>query len=235
MSNNVNNSKQYEASQLNEQNKKELLRALFDSYKNRVLTGLGFTNPFETVMNDRLMSFKNISKKELEVNFFTSFFFIIIAYVMFLNSIKLNTSFFFLIAFFVGYFISNYRIFLLRNISPLRNKLEKIAFKKVMYDVYFETLTSVQLIYYVFVICIVALYFLLHNYCVVSTFNTIDLGILDGTSKLNLVPFNFYYFLDDILISCFSYLLGSYLYLFTDIFIEIKQIIKKSEKENNDN
>ena len=39
MSTQINNSKQYEANQLTRENKKELLRALFDSYKSRVAVG----------------------------------------------------------------------------------------------------------------------------------------------------------------------------------------------------
>lgn len=231
MSTQINNSKQYEASQLTKENKKELLRALFDSYKSRVVTGLGFSN-LETVMNDRLMSFKNITKKELEKCFLTSLFFLILGFIAYINLIELNIYFFFLIAFFSGYVISNLRTFLLKNISPIKDKLQNIAFKKVIYDVYFETITSVQLIYYIFVLCIVILFVLLHSFSSVETFYNVDVIILKLAYKLSLIPFNFYYFLNDILVSFFSYLLGSYLYLYIDVAIEIRKIMNRGNNDN---
>lgn len=231
MSTQVNNSKQYEANQLTKQNKKELLRALFDSYKSRVVTGLGFST-LETVMNDRLMSFKNITKKELEKCFLTTLFLLILGFIAYINMINLTISFFFLLAFFMGFIISNVRTFLLKNISPISNDMQKIAFKKVIYDVYFETITSVQLIYYVFIFFIVVLFVLLHYFTTVETFYYVDLIIYKLTYKLNLIPFNFYNFLNDILISFFAYLVGSYTYLYVYIRMEIKTLMNRGKNQN---
>ncbi len=226
MSTQVNNSKQYESNQLTKENKKELLRALFDSYKNRVATGLGFTS-LETVMNDRLMSFKNITKKELEKCFFSSIFSLIIGFIVYINTIAFNISLFFLIAFLIGFFISNIRTFLLKNISPISDDMQKIAFKKVMYDVYFETITSVQLVYYVFGFFTIILFVFLNYFTTIETFYSVDMLIFKLAHKFNLIVFNFYYFLNDILISFFFYLLGSYIYLFVYVRIEIKRLMKR--------
>lgn len=226
MSTQVNNSKQYESNQLTKENKKELLRALFDSYKNRVATGLGFTS-LETVMNDRLMSFKNITKKELEKCFFSSIFSLIIGFIIYINTIAFNISLFFLIAFLIGFFISNIRTFLLKNISPISDDMQKIAFKKVMYDVYFETITSVQLVYYVFGFFTIILFVFLNYFTTIETFYSVDMLIFKLAHKFNLIAFNFYYFLNDILISFFFYLLGSYIYLFVYVRIEIKRLMKR--------
>jgi intein/homing endonuclease len=231
MSTQINNSKQYEANQLTKENKKELLRALFDSYKSRVVSGLGFST-LETVMNDRLMSFKNITKKELEKCFFTTFFFLILGFIAFINMIELSIYFFFLLAFFTGFMVSNIRTFLLKNISPINDDMQKIAFKKVIYDVYFETITSVQLIYYVFIFFIVALFVLLHYFTTVETFYYVDLTIFKLAYKLNLISFNFYYFLNDILISFFVYLVGSYTYLYIYIRMEIKTLMNRGKNKN---
>ncbi len=226
MSTQVNNSKQYESNQLTKENKKELLRALFDSYKNRVATGLGFTS-LETVMNDRLMSFKNITKKELEKCFFTAIFSLIIGFVAYINMIAFSISFFFLLAFLIGFFISNIRTFLLKNISPINDDMQKIAFKKVLYDVYFETITSVQLIYYVFGFFTIILFVFLNYFTTIETFYSVDMLIFKLAYKFNLIAFNFYYFLNDILISFFLYLVGSYVYLFIYVRMEIKKLMKK--------
>lgn len=231
MSTQINNSKQYEANQLTRENKKELLRALFDSYKSRVASGLGFST-LETVMNDRLMSFKNITKKELEKCFLTTFFLLIAGFITYINLIDFSIYIFFLIAFFGGFFISNFRTFLLKNISPINNNMQKLAFKKVMYDVYFETITSVQLVYYVFIFFIIVLFILLNYFASVETFYYVDLTIFKLAHKLNLTAFNFYYFLNDILISSFAYLVGSYAYLYIYIRMEIKTLMNKGKKEN---
>jgi len=231
MSNTINNSKQYEAMQLNKENKKELLRALFESYKNRINTGIGFSS-METVMNDRLMSFKNITKKELEKCFFTTLFFLILGFIAFINMIDLSIYFFFLLAFFTGFMVSNIRTFLLKNISPINDDMQKIAFKKVIYDVYFETITSVQLIYYVFIFFIVVLFILLNYFASVETFYYVDLTILKLAHKLNLTAFNFYYFLNDILISFFAYLVGSYAYLYIYIRMEIRTLMNRGKNKN---
>jgi intein/homing endonuclease len=231
MSTQINNSKQYEANQLTRENKKELLRALFDSYKSRVETGLGFSS-LETVMNDRLMSFKNITKKELEKCFFTTLFLLILGFIAFINMVELNIYFFFLLAFLTGFTVSNIRAFLLKNISPINNDMQKIAFKKVIYDVYFETITSVQLIYYVFMFFIVVLFILLHYFTMVETFYYVDLIIFKLAYKLNLIPFDLYYFFNDILISFFVYLLGSYVYLYIYIRMEIKTLMNRGKNKN---
>ncbi len=232
MSTQVNNSKQYEANQLTKENKKELLRALFDSYKSRVVSRLGFST-LETVMNDRLMSFKNITKKELEKCFFTTLFLLIIGFVAYINLIDLNIYFFFLLAFFTGFIVSNIRTFLLKNISPINDDMQKIAFKKVIFDVYFETITSVQLIYYVFLFCIVVLFGLLHYFTNVQTFYYVDVTLFKLAYKLNLIPFNFYHFLNDILISFFAYILGSYMYLYIYIRMEIKKLMNRGNSDDN--
>lgn len=232
MSTQINNSKQYEANQLTKENKKELLRALFDSYKSRVVSGLGFST-LETVMNDRLMSFKNITKKELEKCFFTTLFLLVIGFVAYINLIDLNIYFFFLLAFFTGFVVSNIRTFLLKNISPINDDMQKIAFKKVIFDVYFETITSVQLIYYVFLFCIVVLFALLHYFTNVQTFYYVDVTLFKLAYKLNLIPFNFYHFLNDILISFFAYILGSYMYLYIYIRMEIKKLMNRGNSDDN--
>lgn len=231
MSTQINNSKQYEANQLTRENKKELLRALFDSYKSRVVTGLGFST-LETVMNDRLMSFKNLTKKELEKCFVTAIFLLIIGFIIYINIIDFSIFIFFLIAFLVGFFISNVRTFFLKNISPIKDDMQKIAFKKVMYDVYFETITSVQLIYYVFGFFTIVLIVLLNYFTTVETFYYVDLTIFKLAYKLNLTAFNFHHFLNDILISFFLYLLGSYLYLYIYVRMEIKKLMNRGNNDN---
>jgi hypothetical protein len=227
----INNNKQYEGTNLTEKNKKELLRALFDSYKNRLETRMGIGS-LETVMNDRLMSFKTLTKKELELNIPTAFFSLVIGFFLYINIIDININFFFLLAMILGFFISNFKIFLLKNISPIKNKIHEIAFKKVMYDVYFETFTSVHIVYYVYGLCLFFLYLGLNLFLDVQTFYYIDLGIFKIAMKFNLVAFNFFNFLNDILISFFLYLIGSYMYLYTYIFLEIKKIMKISEIKN---
>lgn len=231
MSNTINNSKQYEAMQLNKENKKELLRALFESYKNRINTGIGFSS-METVMNDRLMSFKNITKKEIENRFYTAFFLIFIGYLIYINIASLSINFFLLLAGINGFLFSMITIFLLKNISPLRTNTEKIAFKKVMYDVYFETITSAHLIYYVFLFILSILLIIFIFFTEPQLFYKIDLIILKLSYKLNIVPFLFSTLLKNLLIAFIAYILGSFLYLYIFIFRDIKKIIKKGNDDN---
>jgi hypothetical protein len=216
---------------MNKQNKRELLRALFDSYKSRIMAGLGFN--LETVMNDRLMSFKSITKKELEGCFSTSIFFIFIFYCLYINFIKMDIVFFFLLAFCLGFLTSNIRIFLLKSITPIQNKHHEIAFKKAMYDVYFETVTSAHIIYYVFAGVLLILIGSLFFFTTTETFYYADVAIHKIVKKFNLVFFTFRHFIIDFLSSILFFLLGSYSYIHTYIYQPIKKITKESLKNDN--
>lgn len=228
----INNGKQYETTNMNKSNKREMIRALFEAYKSRMTAESGFT--LETVMNDRLMAFKNITKKEIELCFFTMMFFILIAYMIFINTINLNSYFFFLVAGLFGYAISNFRIFMLKSITPLETKRHKIAFKKAIFDVYFETLTSPHIVYYMFGGVIAILIFLMINYTTIEMFYNVDVAILKVTQKFGFAFFNFQTFIIDLLSSILSYIVGSYLYLLLDIYLEIKSLIKKYKTEGFD-
>lgn len=227
----INDSKQLQQTEMNRQNKRELLRALFDSYKSRIMTGIGF-NTFETVMNDRLMAFKSITKKELEGCFFTSIFFMFILYSLYIYFIQMNIALFFLLAFCLGFLISNIRIFLLKSITPIQNKHHEVAFKKAMYDVYFETVTSAHIIYYVFIGVILILVSYLYFFTSIETFYYADMLIFKIAKKFNLIFFNFKNFIIDFLFSILFFLVGSYSYVFMYIRQPIKKIMKKGMNDN---
>lgn len=143
----------------------------------------------------------------------------------------MNIIFFFLLAFCFGFLTSNIRIFLLKSITPIQNKHHEIAFKKAIYDVYFETVTSAHIIYYVFASALLILIGFLFFLTSTETFFYADVIIHKIVKKFNLFFFTFRHFIIDFLSSILFFLLGSYSYIYVYIYQPIKKISKESFKK----
>jgi hypothetical protein len=134
---------------------------------------------FDTVIQDRIISVKNYLKRKKR-RFYTAltFFLIPVTYVasvygLFAN--PLNILIFGSFLFLISFARQAYSSFIIRgNISSTQD-FEKIGIKKAFYDIFFETITSVQLVYYYSII--IFCFFIAMAFLNLGIFNTVEFWI----------------------------------------------------------
>lgn len=146
----INNSSQYLGEDLTIKNERELVRAVLQAY---LIKSVGnITTDFETVILDRIMSWRVARKKKTSTQFGT-FFFISFFTILVLSSFSyienyITVSIIMLISLVLGVASAFYMFLYFVGIVPLKKVSEVKGFKNAISDLFFQTWSCVQIVYY---------------------------------------------------------------------------------------
>lgn len=131
---------------------------------------------FDTVIQDRIISAKSHLKKKKEKTFISltmlsiPLVFVASIHGWFADPINILIA---LGAIFVfSYLMQAYHAFIIRGNISLTEEYERIGVKKAFYDIFFETKTSVQLVYYYAIV--VFLFFIALDFMDIGFFGTLE-------------------------------------------------------------
>lgn len=204
---------------------KDSIRAVFEAYKRRTRDGI--VSGLETVIIDRLVLLKKYQKHK-KSGYFKFFLFIssiTIFSLTYFGYYKSFSSIYLLvfISILIGLLSSFVNNLYLRGMTPIKSDIEVVGFKKALNDIYFETYSSVQIIYYQYFatyLLFMILIFAGDNFETVlklsdfiNEYLRIFFSRIISDSMIIIVP-QFKYYLYFICTVNIAYILGDFLFIF---------------------
>ena len=217
---------------------KEAVRSVLEAYKKKYSEDL--THAFETVITDRIVMWKDYLKSVKRKEFFLFFF---ISFILFLFACGFGLirgysylGMYLLSIGLLGALICFIRILFIKGNTPLLTGGEKYGFKKAISDCWFETFTSVQIVYYPSILIYLILIIILYIYATAGFYHEIDTVLykLYGKFNINAALPKSQIILYTVLLSNIAYVAGNFSYIFFRFFLYTRMTKPSSIKEKND-